>query len=199
MDTGAVAASKADQVLGSLGVRIVSKRCQREAAWQYAYQAAMRSIVIFQLGSGQRAEDLVRRWGTPGLCGVQERWRDHMLWQLAGLAEILDIKCFYFCLKQDCGADDTRVTGVKKCFKEMLCGIYDLMGMLRFCSPLGPIFRDLEAVKAGVGLRTKEKLEGAGITSLADINKMSLDDLARVGIRKNIAKKLISYIRRRSL
>lgn len=196
---GTVEASKADQVLGSLSVRIDSKRRPREATWQYAYLATMRAIAIYQLGSGQRVDDVARRWGITGLDGVEERWRDHLLWQLAGIAELLDIKCFYYCLKQDCGADDTRVSRVKRSFKAMLVGVYDLMGMLRFCSPLGPIFRDLEAAKAGVGIRTKEKLEGAGIVSFSEINKMSTDELVRIGIMKNIAKKLISYIKKRSL
>jgi len=196
---GTEKASKAEQVLGSLGVRLDSKRGMHEAAWKYAYLAAMRAIVIYQLGSGQRSDDVARRWGINGLEGVQERWRDHLLWQLAGVAEILDIKCFYYCLRQDCGADDNRVSRVKKYFKEMVGGVYDLMGILRFCSPLGPLFRDLEAAKAGVGIRTKEKLEMAGIASLAEITKLGIDDLGRLGIRKNIARKLKDYARRRLL
>ena len=70
--------------------------------------------------------------------------------------------------------------------------------MLRFCSPLGPLFRDLEAAKAGVGLRTKEKLEAAGIKSFAQIHKFSIDELCGLGIRSDIANKLKDYIKVRA-
>ncbi len=196
---GTAGASKAEEVLGSLGVKLDGRRGMAEAARQYAYVAAMRAIVMYQLGNGMRAEDVSRRWTIKGLDGVQERWRDHLLWQLAGIAEILDIRCFYNFLRKECDADDWRVTKVKGCFKGMLHGVYDLMGLLRFCSPLGPLFRDLETAKAGVGVRTKEKLESIGIASLADIANFTVEDLRKVGIRKDLAKKLKEYIRRRTL
>jgi replicative superfamily II helicase len=196
---GATGASKAEEVLGSLGITLDVKKGMAEAARQYAYVATMRAIVIYQLGNGLRTEDVGRRWNIKGLDGVQERWRDHLLWQLSGIAEIFDIRCFYNCLRKECDADEVRVARVKNCFKGMIRGVYDLMGLLRFCSPLGPLFRDLEAAKVGVGVRTKDKLENAGVSSFAEISKMTADDFRRTGIRKDLARKLKEYVRRRTL
>ncbi len=162
-----------------------------------AYLAVLRSIVIYQLGCGTLMSDIERRWKISGIEGVEERWRDHLLWLLAGLSEILDIPCFYYCLKEDCKANDAHIDRVKGLLKNMRGGVYELMGLLRFCSPLGPLFRDLETVRAGVGIRTKERLENAGVTSFAEIGKMSIDDLRKIGVRKDIAFKLKDYIRRR--
>lgn len=195
---GAKGFSKADQVFGSLGIMIDAKRDRSEASRQSAYTATLRAILIYQLGNGALPNDVEKRWKITGLDGVQERWRDHLLWQLSGVAEIFDVRCFYHFLKTDCNANDTRINQVKNCLKSMVHGIYDLMGMLRFCSPLGPVFRDLEAAKAGVGIRTKEKLEKAGVTSLMEINQMRIEDIIGIGIRNDIAGKLKEYCRRRS-
>jgi helicase len=194
---GAAGASKAEELLGSVGLKLEGDRERGEAARQYAYLGTMRAIIIYQLGGGSRIDDVTRRWKLKDLEGVEERWRDHLLWQVAGLAEILDIKCFYHFLLKECAAGEVRVARVKECFKHILHEVFDLMGMLRFCSPLGPLFRDLEAAKAGVGLRTKERLESAGIISFVGINRMTIDELRGIGIRVNIARKLKEYTRRR--
>jgi superfamily II DNA/RNA helicase len=195
---GAPGSSKAVEVLGSLGVSEAGKPLSEEKARQYAYLATMRAIIIHQLGSGVRVEDVGRRWGVTGLDGVEERWRDHLLWQLAGVAEILNVPCFYFHLKEECKAETDRVTRIEKCFKGCVHGIFELMGLLRFCSPLGPFFRDLEASKVGLGVRTKKKLEDAGVLAFAQIQRMTFDDLQEIGIRKDLGQKLKDYVRRRS-
>ena len=196
---GASGFSKAEEVIGSLGIKLDKKKAIAEAARQRAYLATMRAIVIYQLGNGLSTPDVERRWHITGLDGVEERWRDHLLWQMAGMAEIFDLPCFYYHLRKECEADEVRVARVKKCLKEMVHGTYELMGLLRFCSPLGPLFRDLELAKAGVGVRTKEKLESAGISSFAEISQMSAEELRKVGIRKDIARKLKEYVKRRAL
>jgi replicative superfamily II helicase len=196
---GAAGTSRADEVLGSLGIKLEAERASADSARQYAYAAMVRAIVISQLGDGVRAEDVGRRWSISGLDGVQERWRDHLLWQLSGIAELLDVRCFYFHLKQECAADDARVAQVKQCFQTMRRGTFELLGSLRFCSPLGPFFRDLEDAKAGVGARTKEKLEALGLTTMAEIHAKSDAELISAGIRRDILKRLRAYILKRQL
>ncbi len=196
---GTTEGSKAEEIVGSLGIQLKTNKTRSEQARQLAYSAVMRAIVIFQLGEGMLLPDVAKRWGVKGLEGVQERWRDHLLWQISGLGEILDIRCFYYFLREECDASDKRVNCVKDCFKKMRHGVYDLLGLLRFCSPLGPVFRALESAKVGVGVRTKEKLEFAGISSFADINKMPIEELISIGVRSDIATKLKAYVRRRSL
>jgi helicase len=196
---GSAESSKAEQVLGSLGIKLDSKRKADEGARQYGYLATLRAIILSQLGDGLRTEDVGRRWEITGLDGVEERWRDHLLWQLAGIAEILDIRCFFYHLKQECTADDDRIARVKNCFRVMRRGVFELMGSLRFCSPLGPFFRDLEEANAGVGVRTKEKLEALGLANMVEIQKKSDKDLIRAGIQKRFIGKLRAYIARRML
>jgi ATP-dependent DNA helicase len=196
---GTFQASKAEEIIGSLGIYLEGKKQKNQIAWEMAYKAIIRSIVIYQLGSGVLIKDIERKWQVSGIEGVAERWRDHLLWLLAGISEILEIRCFYYCLREECKASDDRVESVKTCLKNMRRGVYKLLGLLRFCSPLGPIFRDLEAARAGVGMRTKEKLEAAGISSLKDINRLDLDKICSIGVRRDIAKKLMGYAKRRSL
>ena len=38
-------------------------------------------------------EDLARRWGVGNLEGIEERWRDDVLWLLAGMSRVLDVRC----------------------------------------------------------------------------------------------------------
>jgi hypothetical protein len=196
---GAAGTSRAEEVLGSLGVRPDTERNPAEAARQYAYAALCRAIVMSQLGGGVRTEDVGRRWGISGLDGVQERWRDQLLWQLSGVAELMDVRCFYYHLKLECAAGDARVTKVKQCFQAMRRGVFELMANLRFCSPLGPFFRDLEDAKTGVGTRTKEKLESLGLNTMAEIHSKTDAELIDAGIRRDILKRLRAYIARRRM
>lgn len=193
---GASGTSRAIELLGSLGVSVDGGE---DASRRYAYQAMQRSIIMTELAEGRRVEDVARRWSTAQLDGVEERWRDSLLWLLAGFVEILDLKCFYHHLKEECQADQARVIRVKKILGSMRSGVFELLGGLRFCSPLGPFFRDLEAAKAGVGLRTKEKLEALGLSTVLEIAKLKDTDLAAAGIRKDIVRKLRAYVTRRLL
>ena len=137
---GTDAGSKAEEVTGSPGLELkTGKQTVAKFARQYAYGAVMRSIVIYQLGNGISVRDLVRRWRVKGLDGIEERWRDHLLWLLAGVAEILDIRCFYYFLKEECVADAARIARVKKNFRNMQTDVFRLMGLLRFCSPLARV------------------------------------------------------------
>lgn len=194
---GSVGASKAEEILGSLCIEIEAKGDYSEATRKYAYLATMRAIIIYQLGHGALIKDVERRWGIKNLDGVSERWRDHLLWQITGIPELLEIPCFYYFLCNDCRADDERIKRIKKHFNNMSLGAFKLLGLLRFCSPLGPLFRDIEAAKAGVGIKTKEKLEAAGLTSFQKINKVPVETLYEIGIRRDIANKLKNYITRR--
>ena len=196
---GTAEASKAEEIIGSLGIRLDGKKQRYQNAWKMANLAILRSIVIYQLGRGTLTNDIGRRWGVSGIESIEERWRDHLLWLLAGISEILDIRCFYFTLREECKASDARIESVKGCLKTIRRGVYRLMGLLRFCSPLGPIFRDLEAARSGVGIRTKERLENAGVTGFADIKKMTIDDLRSIGVRQDIANRLKTYVHRRAL
>lgn len=76
---------------------------------------------------------------------------------------------------------------------------FPIISLLRFRSLLGPLFRQLEYAKVGVGLRTKEKLEKAGITSLSEIYQLSENEIIYLGVRKDIVRKLKQYAMKRAL
>jgi hypothetical protein len=100
---GEAAMSRAEQLLGSLGMSL-----NGVDAWEHAYLAVLRSIVLHERGRGISVTDLERRWSIKNLGGVEEKWRDNQLWLLSAIAKILDTRCFFFCLKETCGADANR-------------------------------------------------------------------------------------------
>lgn len=200
---GQQGASRAEEVLGSLGVSPPDgRRDAGEWARQRAYLGVFRSIILYERGLGTRIEDLQRRWRVKNLVGVEERWRDDMLWLLSGLAKILDLRCFYYHLREECDADPERVRGVKKRLRRMRLQTYDLQEQLKYCSPLGPVLRSIRSTMGGaggatVGVGTIHKLEDAGIQSLTELIGLQVDDLVRMGIRRDLARQIYVYVRRR--
>ena len=61
------------------------------------------------------------------MTGEEERWRDHTLWLLSGHAELLEIRCFYFHLRQTCDADPSQVARVKRAFALLRRQCWNLM------------------------------------------------------------------------
>jgi hypothetical protein len=133
---GPAADSKAHQLLGSLGAGR-GERLTAEAARKTAYLALLRAVVLFERGQGAPEADLERRWGVTGLAGVEERWRDDLLWLLAGVREILEVRCFYFHLKEVCQADPERVRRADGVLRRMRRQTFELQEQLKSCSPHG--------------------------------------------------------------
>jgi helicase len=174
-----------------------------EGARKKAYLAVLRSVVLHELGRGIRTTDLERRWKLEGLEGIEERWRDSHLWLLAGLAEILDLRCFYFHLREDCSADAYRIRRVKGLLKRMRDQAYRLQDHLKYCSPLGPVLQEIRqatnaANGASVGVRSIRRLEEAGVRSLEDLAQLGEEDLIRLGVRRDLAMQIRAYVRQAS-
>jgi len=78
---------------------------------------------------------------------------------------------------------------------------YHVMEILNYCSPLGPIIRSLRRSSNGngplPGKKTLEKLAENGITTLQDIVDKGEKGLVDIGIRRNLAKVLLTYSLRR--
>ena len=107
-------ASGSSEVLGSLGIRLVRPvSTSDDWARKKAYSALLRAVILSELGQGVPAGDLERKWNLRQLKAMEERWRDERLWLLAGLAEVLNLRCYYFHLLEECGADRERVRWVK--------------------------------------------------------------------------------------
>jgi hypothetical protein len=68
-----------------------------DASRQHAYLAVLRAVVLYERGKGAAATDLERRWSISNLEGVEEQWRDTMLWMTAAFSKILETRCFFYC------------------------------------------------------------------------------------------------------
>jgi helicase len=113
---GSRGTSGAGEVLGSLRIRPAPMMgAGDEWAHKGAYSAILQAVILYGLGQGVSADELERRWSITGLGGAEERWRDERLWLLAGLTEILDLRCFYFHLRKECDADGERVKQSRSC------------------------------------------------------------------------------------
>jgi hypothetical protein len=127
---------RADEVLGSLGWSMQPNRREGDSARELAYLAVLRALILVGRACGQEAGDLERRWGLSGLEGSEERWRDDLLWLLSGWARLLDIRCFYYHLREVCAADRERVLRIGRLLRQLRGQVFVLQEQLRRCAPL---------------------------------------------------------------
>jgi hypothetical protein len=95
---GTSEATRADELCGSLGIKSTSASSARKKG----YVAMLAAVVLYERSRGESLDDIERRWGLSGLGGVEESWRDTVLWLLSGHAAIFDIRCFYHHLHENC-------------------------------------------------------------------------------------------------
>lgn len=199
--------SRVLELLGSLGLAqtAAKKAGGSEENWAHraAHLALLRAVILYERGAGTNVEDLVRRWSLPCLEGVEERWRDNLLWLLSGVGQILELPCFYYHLREECDAGQERVKRVKLIIKRLRAQTFELREHLKYCSPLGSLLRSmrqtLPAKNAQVGVGTIKRLESAGVHSFADLVCLELNDLIRLGVRRDFAKQIKAYVSRRLL
>jgi helicase len=197
---GSAAASKADELLGSLGISPTST--DSDASRKQAYLAMLGAIVLDERSRGTLMEDIERRWAIVGLDGLDEGWRDTALWLLAGHAAIFELRSFYFHLQEHCVADPGQIRDTKRALGRMRSQTYDLIEQLKYTSPLGSMLRGIRASLRGldgpvVGMGTIRKLEASGVTTFQDVSRMKIDELKRLGLATRFAKQIISYSQRR--
>jgi hypothetical protein len=199
---GTAYSSRAGEVLGSLGISIGGGSKAEEASRQTAHMAVFRAAILIERASGLSAAEVACRWGVSGLEGVEERWRDDTLWLLAGLSRMLEIRTFYYHLREVCAASASRIRRVNGFFRQMRRGIFDLQEQLKYCSPLGPMLRSLRRASKSqkgstVGVQTIRRLEGAGVRTIADLAQLSLADLVSLKIRPSLAEQIRAYVKGR--
>lgn len=202
--------SRAAELLGSLGLTRLGPRKRSDKSdggWAHnaAHLALLRAIIIYERGAGTSIEDLARRWSLTDLEGVEERWRDNLLWLLSGVAQILELPCFYYHLREECGAGRERVKRVKLILRRMRTQTFELREHLKYCSPLGSLLRSMRRTLhtkgngQQVGAGTIRCLEAAGVRSLADLARLKPEDLVGLGVRRDFAMQIQHYVRRRAL
>lgn len=196
---------RAEEVLGSLGLPFPEKKTPKQRkdwASKQAYLAVFRAVVLYTRAAGMPQTEAARRFGARNLDGIEERWRDEVLWLLSGLSKLLETKVFYYHLRQKCEADDARIKGIEDILKDMRRQVYVLLHDLKYCSPLGPVLRQMRRLTirggAKVGAGTIQRLEEAGVTDKASLLKLSEDDLVELGVKRNLAKQIRAFARRAS-
>jgi helicase len=194
--------SSAHEILGSLGVATEGKTldARKEAARKAAYKATFLAIVMHERSMGTPVDAIERQFGIKNFEGVEEKWRDELLWLLAGVIRLLDIKAFFFHLKETCQASTERIKRVKQHLGKMCRDAFDLQEQIKYCSALGPLLRQLKrsaGKRAGVGVQSIRKLEEAGLTTFGEVQKLGYEGLVAKGVRRDIAKRIASFTRKR--
>jgi len=186
--------SEAAEVLGSMGLEPRDPVPDRdEWARQRGYVAAFNAIVLYERANGRPVVDLERQFGVTNLAGIEERWRDTMMWLVAGLIHVLDVKTVFFHLKEECGADLGRIKAVKHHLGKMRHEAVDLLEQLKWASPLGAMLlsmRRRSGGSLGIGERSIRRLEDAGAVNAKQIASMSLETLGDLGLRPDIARRI---------
>jgi helicase len=201
---GSAAASKADELFGSLGLP-PSRREPREAAGaerKRSYCAMLSAIVLDERSRGTAVADIERRWSAAGLGGVEEAWRDNALWCLSGHAALCEVRNFYHHLREGCASTPEQVRDTKRALGRMRGQTYDLLERLKYCSPLGPLLLGVREVRrnsagASAGAGTLRALEAAGVETMQQAAKMSIDQLVNTGVQKRFAQQINAYLLRR--
>jgi superfamily II DNA/RNA helicase len=201
--------SRAAEIFGSLGITILTRQIkgknQKEeiSPFRQSYMALLRAILLWERARGVSAGELERVWHIENLCGLEESWRDEMLWLLAATLGLWEVRPFYYHLKEECRANEKRLRLLKQIFRQRQQQIYTLLDQIKYCSPLGATFRRLKSkgspVKIrGIGIASIRKLEDAGFKSFSDLLPLSEEDLVGLGLRASAARDLKKYFRRRA-
>ncbi|WP_081583514.1 DEAD/DEAH box helicase [Noviherbaspirillum massiliense] len=194
--------SSAHEILGSLGVSVEGKSldARKEAARKEAYKATFLAIVLHERSMGTSNDAIEKQYGIKNFEGIEEGWRDGLLWLLGGVSRMLDIKVFFYHLKETCEASPERIQRVKRLLGKMRHETFDMQEQIKYCSALGPLLKQLKRSaggRAGVGIQSIRKLEEAGVTSFSELQKLGYEGLIARGIRRDIAKRIASFTRKR--
>ncbi len=193
--------SRASRLLGSLGVSEPG-RAWKKRAHQICYQAAYNTILHTERSRGVSVSNLERAWKASSFAGAEERMRETAIWLVVGQGGLCELRAYYHHLLEACGADRDQIKEVKRQLRRMRSQAFGLIEELKYCSPLGPMvigirrmYRSYKGQVVGEG--TLRRLESAGLSSLAEVARMSRDDLVQVGIRRDFAGQIVQYCKRR--
>lgn len=130
------------------------------------------------------------------------RWRDDMLWLLSGIGKLLDIRTFYYHLREECSANPDRVRMVKRHLRAMNRQVYELQESLKYCSPLGSILhaiRRTHGKRTGsvIGIQSIRTLEDAGISRVGQLAELGEEELVAFGVKRRFARQVVRYLRQR--
>jgi helicase len=190
--------AKGEEILGSLGITDNRQRpLQGQAAQKFIRQALLRTILLSERMRGTASDHLSRQWGLNNFVGIEEDLRDHRIWLSHGLAQLADWPLLSWHCNHILGVDEPRKERIKKVLRNIRFHALTSCGSLSTCSPLGALLPGLRQLRTtnSVGIGTVRKLENAGITNLSILLRMSLDELVKLGIRKDLANQIVAFCR----
>ncbi len=189
---------KAEEILGSLGITDAKGRpLHGKPAQTFVRQALLRPIVFSERMQGTSSEQLAKQWRLTTFAGIEEDLRDHRIWLSHGLAQLADWPLLSWHCNHVLHVDDPRKDRIKKVLSQIRFHALACCGSLSTCSPLGALLPGIRqrGGKTRVGMGTLRKLESAGISDIAGLLRMSLDDLVGQGIRRDLAQQIVSFCR----
>lgn len=191
------------ELLGSLGF-LPPVRTKNITKWaiKRIYLAIFHAILLFERSQGKPILDVSKRWRVTQFDGVEERWRDEYLWLLNGVKLLLEIRTFYYHLRESCQMNSEQIRQIKTHLRHMSHQTYALQEQLKYCSPLGDLLHSIRRTQTHVagkqiGIQSIRKLEVAGITSTRQLVGVGIEELVQLGIRRDLAQQLYAYTRRR--
>jgi len=188
--------SHADELFGSLG--IARGKNAAESARKQGYMRMRAAAILWMRGRGALWMDISRQWGVEGANISEDEWIRNRSWLISGFAAILDIRCFYFHLREECEASDEKIAKAKKILRRLRAECFQVLGRLKYCSPLGPLLTRMKSAGTkGVGVVTIEKLEAAGLTTPQAISELTEERARELGIDPKRLAVIRGYLRRR--
>jgi len=169
-------------------------------AAKVVYQCSYTAMLLYDISCG-KASVLLNDYYGIDVEEIQEKLRDNALWILSGIEKILEVRSFYFHLKNNCEAESEQIHSVELAFKKASGTIFSLIANLKFRSHLGELIRGIKRVYPNAesypGEGTIRKLEEAGITSVKGLVRKNAVDLTDMGVQKKYADLIVGYIRKR--
>ena len=169
-------------------------------AKKQVYQRVYTAMLIYDLSKGIPSQQM-KDFYKIDVDEIQEKLRDNVIWLICGVERLLNVRSFYYHLKENCKAEARDIHSVDIAFKRASKVVFGLIGNLKFRSKLGELVRGIKRVyphaESYPGEGTIKRLESAGITSLKDLVRKTSDELVAAGVQRQYAAMIVGYIRKR--
>lgn len=188
-------ASDPDSLWGSARTDYSSADARKQV-----YQRVYTAMLIYDLSKGKPSQQL-KDYYKVDIDEIQEKLRDNVIWLICGVERLLNVRSFYYHLKENCKAEAQDIHAVDNAFKKASKTVFALIGNLKFRSKLGELIRGIKRVyphaESYPGEGTIKRLEAAGISSLKDLVRKTPADLVEIGVQKQYADMIVGYVRKR--
>ena len=164
------------------------------------YQSTYSAMLLYDISHGYSSARLQQDYHIDAE-EIQEKLRDNAIWILCGMEQLLEVKSFYYHLKETCQAEYEQIQCVDSAFANASRTIFALIANLKFRSNLGELVRGIKRVYPNAasypGEGTLQRLEKAGITKLKYLAGKSEEDMLQYRIRPEYIRMIVGYVQKR--